>query len=49
MTVIIGFQLVAFAFFTQAFAVAEDLLPGRAFRRIPLSRQPRVPVLKAIL
>ena len=28
MTVIVGFQLVAFAFFTKVFAVAEDLLPN---------------------
>jgi len=27
MTVIVGFQLIAFAFFTKVFAVAEDLLP----------------------
>ena len=27
MTVIVGFQLVAFAFFTKVFAIAEGLLP----------------------
>src|SRR5471030_806107 len=43
MTVIIGFQLVAFAFFTKVFAIAEGLLPddlkfSRAFRFFNLEK-----------
>jgi glycosyltransferase involved in cell wall biosynthesis len=43
MTVIIGFQLVAFAFFTKVFAIAEGLLPddpkfSRAFRYFNLEK-----------
>ena len=42
-TVIVGFQLVAFAFFTKVFAIAEELLPedpklARAFRFFNLER-----------
>ena len=43
MTVIVGFQLVAFAFFTKVFAIAEGLLPddpalARVFRRFTLEK-----------
>jgi hypothetical protein len=43
MTVIIGFQLVAFAFFTKVFAIAEELLPddpkfSRAFKFFNLEK-----------
>jgi len=43
MTVIIGFQLVAFAFFTKVFAIAEGLLPddpefSRAFKFFTLEK-----------
>jgi hypothetical protein len=43
MTVIIGFQLVAFAFFTKVFAIAEGLLPddpkfSRAFKFFNLEK-----------
>ncbi len=43
MTVIVGFQLVAFAFFTKVFAIAEGLLPddpalARAFKRFTLEK-----------
>ena len=43
MTVIIGFQLVAFAFFTKVFAIAEGLLPddpklSRVFRIFTLEK-----------
>jgi len=43
MTVIVGFQLVAFAFFTKVFAIAEGLLPddpalARVFKRFTLEK-----------
>ena len=43
MTIIIGFQLVAFAFFTKVFAIAEGLLPddakfSRAFKFFNLEK-----------
>src|SRR5581483_2645218 len=43
MAVIVGFQLVAFAFFTKVFAIAEGLLPedpklARTFKRFTLEK-----------